>query len=252
MAGDAGAGAGHKKADRRAAAIRRARSLVALSRDRAGTPEGETAAQLAIRIIARWDLTEAELGDWRVGRARGDESPQDASEPLWLRTLLLVIAESHGCDASGLEVIGPPHLVQRILHEFTSMRDLIDRSYQTWNTEQRRKSMVKPSAPLRLLYEHPAMSRDDKKLVKESYGVTAALALKRRLTAEARELAIVDEIVAGTLAEAQDAVRAATALKPTRVEEREKTSRVGRLRFARIGHAEYMVERMVWPPERPG
>lgn len=239
-------------------AIGKVRVLLAISKDQEGKPEGATAAALAAKMIEKYGLTDKEVGRGLVIDHAGGGLRAAPGIDVWQVVLLAVIAAHYGCDTSGMDVVGPPHTVAWTRAAYDYVADLVVRGHEAHRQDEARKEgdlfgqLLLGSG--RLLNSNGYGDPDRARRVRESFGVTAADVLQKRLQREAVMRRRVDQIVAGTLRRVQAELRGEPEPEPepTGGTALERSSGLaGSIPIPRhtpIPRAEMLIERMVWPP----
>lgn len=120
--------------DERTVALDKARKALAIARDQAGRPEGQTAQAVCARLCARWGVTEAELEDGV--RSESFDLGMDAP---WVAYLLATVAEHYDCATTRqgrtARVFGEPDAIREAIAGFRYLRRCLVQAHEAWTVE---------------------------------------------------------------------------------------------------------------------
>ena len=234
-------------------AISKVKVLRAIAADQQGKPEGETAAALAVRIVEKYGLTDKELGENVVI----ERAAAPAGREVWRYVLLMVIARHYGCDVDGMDVVGPAREVAWARKAYDDVAGLVERAHAAHVADEARREgdlgqlLLGTGRWSDFNWSHN--DPDRARRVRESFGVTAAAVLQKRLQREATMMRRVDLIVAGSLRRVRAEMRGEVQIEDVEavLVKYEGGGADGEVVIPRHTHfprAEMLIERMPWPP----
>lgn len=237
---------------KREKAISKVKVLRAIAADQQGKPEGETAAALAAQIVEKYGLADEELGEDVVI----ERAVAPAGREVWRYVLLMVIARHYGCDVDGMDVVGPVREVAWARKAYDDVAGLVERAHAAHVADEARREsdlgQLLLGAGRWSDFSRAYNDPDRARRVRESFGVTAAAVLQKRLRREATMMRRVDFIVAGSLRRARAEIRGGQVEDVEAVLVKYEGARADEEvvipRHTHFPRAEMLIERMPWPP----